>query len=303
MRKGKENLAIFAPNKTDKPFFHHMKKTLLLLSVLLTLACLMACNGVERKASARLDIARQAYECGDYDKAKAELDSIKTLYPKAFDTRRKGNRLERRVERDVQRLRMAQLDSMLASAQSRLEQMASAYAFEKDKEYQQTGTYLHPSQTIERNLHRSFLRFQVDEQGKVSMTSIYCGRTSIHHTSVKVTAPDGTFVQTPASPDSYETTDLDEHIEKADYKLGQDGGVMHFIADNQNSDLRVDFVGDRTYTTHLTRADRQAAHAILELATVLDSIAQVKADMEECHLKIGFLEERIKRDSLETINQ
>ena len=111
------------------------------------------------------------------------------------------------------------------------------YAFEKDKEYQQTGTYLHPSQTIERNLHRSFLRFQVDEQGKVSMTSIYCGHTSIHHTSVKVTAPDGTFVQTPASPDSYETTDLDEHIEKADYKLGQDGGVMHFIADNQNSDV------------------------------------------------------------------
>ena len=264
-----------------------MKKTIFpFISILLASACLIACGGVERKASAKLDIAKQAYAQGDYARAKAELDSIKTLYPKAFDTRREGNRLERRVELAVQRLAMARLDSLLASAQARLEQLKPAYAFEKDEEYQQTGTYLHPSQVVERNLHRSFLRFQVDEQGKVSMTSIYCGRTSIHHTSVKVSAPDGTFAQTPVSPDSYETTDLGEHIEKADYKLKQDGGVIEFIA-----------------TTQLTKADKQAAGAILKLAEVLDSIAQVKHDMEECRLKIGFLEERIKRDSLETLNK
>lgn len=284
--------------------FHRMKKTIFpFISILLALTCLMACGGVERKASAKLDIAKQAYAQGDYARAKAELDSIKTLYPKAFDTRREGNRLERRVELAVQRLAMARLDSLLSATQARLEQLKPAYAFEKDEEYQQTGTYLHPSQVVERNLHRSFLRFQVDEQGKVSMTSIYCGRTSIHHTSVKVSAPDGTFAQTPASPDSYETTDLGEHIEKADYKLKQDGGVIEFVALNPDKSLRVDFMGDRTYTTHLTKTDKQAAGAILELAEVLDSIAQVKHDMEECRLKIGFLEERIKRDSLETLNK
>ena len=49
------------------------------------------------------------------------------------------------------------------------------------------------------------------------MTSIYCGAHNIHHVAVKVTAPDGSFAETPAAKDSYETTDLGEKIEKADF--------------------------------------------------------------------------------------
>ena len=70
-------------------------------------------------------------------------------------------------------------------------------------EYQNIGNYLHPSQVIEKNLHRSFLRFQVDENGVMSMTSIYCGAHNIHHVAVKVTAPDGSFAETPAAKDIF----------------------------------------------------------------------------------------------------
>ncbi len=31
----------------------------------------------------------------------------------------------------------------------------------------------------------------------MSMTSIYCGAHNIHHVAVKVTAPDGSFAETP----------------------------------------------------------------------------------------------------------
>ena len=271
-----------------------MKKHLLLPLVILLLACLMsACDNTGKKAAQKLELATQAFNQGRYDEAQSQIDSIKLLYPKAFEVRKAGNRLMRKVELARQRHTVAHLDSLLSSEQTKLEQIKPRYAFEKDEEYQQTGIYFHPSQVVEKNLHRSFLRFQVNERGTVSMTSIYCGRTSIHHTSVKVSAPDGTFAQTPVSPDSYETTDLGEHIEKADYKLGQDGGVMEFIALNPDKSLRVDFMGDRTYTTHLSKADKQAAGAILKLTEVLDSIAQVKHDMEECRLKTGLLFIRI----------
>ena len=53
-------------------------------------------------------------------------------------------------------------------------------------------------------MHRSYLRFQVNEQGIMSMTSIYCGAGNIHHNKVKVIAPDGSFAETPSSKDSYE---------------------------------------------------------------------------------------------------
>ncbi|KAA6305470.1 hypothetical protein EZS27_042878, partial [termite gut metagenome] len=61
------------------------------------------------------------------------------------------------------------------------------------------------------------------------MTSIYCGANYIHHTGVKVIAPDGSFAETPVSEDRYETSDLGVKIEKADYPLGKDGNVIGFI--------------------------------------------------------------------------
>ena len=109
-----------------------------------------------------------------------------------------------------------------------------------------------------KNLHRSFLRFQVDENGVMSMTSIYCGAHNIHHVAVKVTAPDGSFAETPAAKDSYETTDLGEKIEKADFKLGEDGNVMGFLYLNKDKNIKVNYQGERPYSITMTAADRQA---------------------------------------------
>ena len=95
------------------------------------------------------------------------------------------------VELKEQEKTLAYLDSMLQEKQEAVDAIKGNYAFEKDAEYQRIGNYLHPSQVIEKNLHRSYLRFQVDENGVMSMTSIYCGPHNIHHLAVKVTAPDG----------------------------------------------------------------------------------------------------------------
>lgn len=108
---------------------------------------------------------------------------------------------------------LAYLDSALQSKQEAFDAIKDKYTLEKDAEYQQVGNYIWPTQAIEKNLHRSFLRFQVNEQGIMSMTSIYCGASNIHHVGVKVTTPDGSFAETPTSKDSYETTDMNEKIE------------------------------------------------------------------------------------------
>ena len=175
------------------------------------------------------------------------------------------------------------------------------YTFEKDAEYQKIGNYLHPSQVIEKNLHRSYLRFQVDEPGAMSMTSIYCGPHNIHHLAVKVTAPDGSFAETPASKDSYETTDLGEKIEKADYKLGEDGNVIAFLNLNKDKNIRVHYLGERSYATVMTPNDRKAVAAVYELAQLLSSITEIKKNMEEANLKIEFVKRKMQeRESKKT---
>lgn len=268
-----------------------MKKALLLISICCTFC---ACNNVEKQAAVKLQEARAAYESGDYNQAKILIDSIKILYPKAYETRKAGIGLMQEVELKEQEKTLHYLDSLLQQKQQQLDAMKNAYVFEKDAEYQRIGRYLHPSQVIEKNLHRSFLRFQVDENGLMSMTSIYCGPHNIHHTAVKASTTDGIFAQTPPSKDSYETTDLGEKIEKADYKMGEDGDIINFIYANRDKNIRIDYLGERPYSTTLTANDRKAAAAVYELAQVLASISEIKKNIDEANLKSEFVKRKMK---------
>ncbi|WP_281962349.1 MULTISPECIES: hypothetical protein [Bacteroides] len=270
-----------------------MKKLIVGLCATLVLA---SCgNEAEKKANERLTTARTAFEQGDYNEAKLQIDSIKILYPKAFDARREGISLMQQIELKEQQQSLVYLDSILQTKQKEFESIKNKYVLEKDAEYQQTGNYFWPTQTVEKNLHRSFLRFQVNEQGVMSMTSIYCGGSNLHHFAVKVIAPDGSFAETPASKDSYETTDLGEKIEKADYKMGADGNVMGFLYLNRDKNIKVEYIGDRKYTTTMTSADRQALAGIYELSQLLSSIEQIKKEQEEANLKIQFVTKKIEQ--------
>lgn len=268
------------------------------LFIVLCLACL-ACTDVEKQAVERLNMAQQAFAAGDYNEAKLQIDSIKILYPKAYNARKAGIGLMQEVELKEQEKTLAYLDSLLGTKQAEFNAMKGKFVLEKDQEYEAIGRYLHPSQVIEKNLNRSFLRFQVDERGAMSMTSIYCGSRNIHHTAVKVSTNDS-FAQTPPSADSYETSNLGVQIEKADYKLGQDGNVIGFICLNKEKSIKVEFVGERSYSTQMTQADRQAADLVYRLSQTLSAITQLNKEIDEAKQKIAFIEKRMEERAHQT---
>lgn len=271
-----------------------MKKLVILSFVSLLLA---SCGGgAEKKATEKLQSALQAFEAGDFNLAKTEIDSIKILYPNAFHARKEGIKLMQQVELAEQKQTVAYLDSILAEKQAGFEAIKGKFVLEKDTAYQDIGNYFWPTQTVEKNLHRSYLRFQVNERGVMSMTSIYCGASHIHHLAIKVIAPDGTFAETPTSNDSYETTDLGEKIEKADYLLGQDGNLMGFIYFNHDKNLKVEYLGGQKYVTTMSATDRQALKETYELSQVLSAIEQARKEKEEANLKIGFISRKIEED-------
>lgn len=274
-----------------------MKKLIILACTALLLA---SCgNDMEKKASEKLSAAQAAFEHGDYNGAKLQIDSIKLLYPKAFDVRRAGNKLMQQVELKEQQLSLIYLDSMMQTKQKEVEAILGKYTFEKDAEYQRVGNYFWPTQTVEKNMHRSFLRFQVNELGVMTMTSIYCGGGNLHHFAVKVIAPDGSFAETPASKDSYETTDLGEKIEKADYKMGSDGNVMGFLYLNRDKNIKVEYIGERKFNTTMSAADKQALTAVYELSQLLSAIEQIKKETEEAKLKIEFVTRKMQQKTEE----
>ncbi len=270
----------------------------ILLGVLTFGLTLTSCgNSEKKKAEEQLVMAQEAFQLGNYNEAKQLIDSIKILYPKAYDTRREGIGLMQQVELAEQQQTLHFLDSLQSVTQEGINKIVGDFKLEKDTVYQQVGNYFWPTQVVERNLDRSYLRFQVSELGVMSMTSIYNGSNSIHHHAVKVTAPDGTFAQTPMSRDSYETTNLGRKIEQNDYKLGEDGDVIGFISYNKDNNIKVEYIGDRKYNTTMSADDRKAAANVYELAQLLAASQKIKAEQEEANQKIQFIERKMAERS------
>ncbi|MDR1005097.1 MAG: hypothetical protein LBL97_08900 [Prevotellaceae bacterium] len=275
-----------------------MKK---IIALLLVTTALIACNDVEQKADVKLQTAREAFRQGNYNEAKIQIDSIKLLYPKAFEARRAGIALMQQVEVAEQERTLHYLDSLQQVKHAELDSLRGGFVFEKDTAYQSLGNYFYPSQVVEKNLHRSFLRFQVDEQGAMSMTSIYCGSRSIHHTAVKVAIPDGSFAQTPASRDSYESTNLGEQIEKVDYRRGEDGDVIGFVGMNSDQTIRVTYLGERTFTTTMSADDRRAAKSLSRLSQLLTTLTHIRKEKEEANLKLEFVKRNMQQAADEAV--
>lgn len=272
-----------------------MRKTCLFV---LPLALMLAgCGSDEKKADALYRRAEASYAGGNYSQAKLQIDSIRNLYPKAFEARKAGIRLMQQVDLAEQRKTLAYLDSMMAVKKASLDSIVGKFVLEKDTAYQEVGNYFYPTQVVEKNIGRTFLRGQVSEAGEMSLTSIYCAGGNIHHTAVKVSVGDN-FAQTPPSSDSYETTDLGRPVEKADYKQGSDGGVIAFIAANSDKkSMRLEFIGDRSYTTTMYANDIKAIAELSGLARVLSSIEEIKKEQKEANLKIRFVTRKMQESA------
>ena len=269
-----------------------MKKTG--LTTLLALVILAGCgDGGEKQAQMRLRKAEAALQQENFSEAKLQIDSIKVLYPKAFEARKQGIKLMQQVDLKEQGKTLAYLDSMMQVKQIQLDSIKSNFVLEKDTAYQEIGNWFYPTQVVEKNIGRSFLRGQVNELGEMSLTSIYCAGGSLNQTSVKVSVGD-TFAETPMAKDSYTTTDLGRVIEKADYKVGEDGGVAAFVMANQDKNIQLLFIGDKTYRTTMQKNDRKAIAELMDLARILSSMEEIRKQQKETNLKIQFVTRKIE---------
>ena len=271
---------------------NEMKKTG--LSALLALSVLAGCgDGGENAAQLHLQKAEKALQMEMFSEAKSQIDSIKVMYPKAFEARKQGIKLMQQVDLKEQQKTLVYLDSAMQVKQAQFDSIKGNFVLEKDTAYQEIGNWFYPTQVVEKNVGRSFLRGQVNELGEMSLTSIYCAGGQVNHTSVKVSVGD-TFAETPMTNDSYTTTDLGRTIEKADYKVGNDGGVVGFIVANQDKNIQLAFIGDKTYRTAMQKNDRKAIVELAELARILSGMEEIRKQQKEANLKIQFVTRKIQ---------
>ena len=266
-----------------------MKIRNLLLALVAGLALTNCAEDVEKLAQPYLTRAQQSYANKQYALAKLQLDSIKLLYPKAFEARKQAQTLLIEVELSEARNGKYYTDSLLAESTARATSLAAALYLDKDAKYQDYGNYYATQHRAEKNAGKSYLRPQASEKdGTFTITAFYRGKPIGAHT-LRFTASDGSYVDPQPTAKPYIMSDATGRTERTDFTATLD--VAHFVA--QHNTPKVTLIGKsgKAQIT-FTKADAQALTQVAELAIALQSTTTLQAQQQELARRIKFYEER-----------
>ncbi len=273
-----------------------MKKLIHLSIIIAALLAASCAESVEEQAARSLQSAREAFEQGDYQSAKTKLDSLKIQYPKAFDARREALKLMREVELAEQQRNIQCIDSLLEVRQAELKEMLkSGYTFEKDEKYQEIGNFMVASQAPMKNLNNTYLRGQVDENGILTVTSIYKGRP-ISHNKVKVSAGEN-YAESANPINSYTSKHLGVTTERVDFRFGKDEGIIGFIVLNADKSIKVELIGEKSHSYKMRKEDIKAIKSLYELSVALRTIKELEASREEAARHMEFVKRNQQRSA------
>lgn len=276
-----------------KKIFH------LILSATFAFVMFSCENSIEQLARDIFDEVRKEYDGGNFNKAKILIDSIKDAHPKAYKTLREAEALRHEIlikekERDI-----AYFDGELQRLEALRDGMQAELDYSKNLKYQDMGVFSAPSQAMSKNAFNNFLRATVKDNGEAVLTSYYRG-SRIGYKVVKVSCGD-VYVTAENSLYSWTGKEHGVYVERRDFKRGDDGGVIDFIAASEGKVMVELSGGNSTFEYELRREDVKAISSIKELADVLVAITECREMRKAAQYSLDFLmkgNERLKKDTV-----
>jgi hypothetical protein len=163
--------------------------------------------------------------------------------------------------------------------------------FDTEKtEYDRFVQYIPKMQNFERRWDKSFIQLHLDERGELYISSNYYGAEWLNHIGLRVY--DGVFQAKTDSvslddPNNHHSEFMNTHWEKVSYKNGKDNGVIQFIAENAERNLKAVFLGKRMYFIVLEQFDKQAVKDALALSNALKLKIQLEKEIKDLQSKVN----------------
>lgn len=281
---------------TYKRAFHIALVALIIVTI--------SCNNDKKRARQFLNTAKIAYQEGNYERAKSHIDSIKLIYPKAFDEINEGFSLLQDIRRSENERNIAFIDSMLEVKYQEFKEAQKNFDFVRDEDYQEFGNYIPkitpPSQTIDENT----LRSGVNEKGVLFLESLFSS-TNLNHHKIKVTIPDGTYAETKdvtADGLNYTFKTRKKSYEIVRYIGSDENGVAKFIYTFEEQPIKISYIGKRTYSKTLSSVEKKAISQSFELSSILLEIENLRFEKGKAESLLRYLDEKAIEDK-NIINQ
>ena len=256
---------------------------------------------VEDDAKLLLAQANEAYSAKEYNKARMLMDSIRRAYPKAFKTLCEVEELYHKVLVDEKVRDVAFYENELAELVALRDSVVRGFDRRKDPKYDDKAVYSVPSQAISKNSNNCFMRATVDESGDAVITSFYRGNR-IGYDRIKLSSG-GLFVE--ASVDSavrsWTGKEYGVYVERHGFRLGNDGGMMQFIA-SADGKVVVELIGDgKSYSYELRKEDVSAVTQVLELQRLLASIIETRSMLDSALYALSYLNHDVQESQPDSV--
>lgn len=254
--------------------------------VIIIIFALISCGKSDKeKAAEKLNYAVSLTQKGDSLGALVQLDSLQILYPEAFETIQKAKELTKKINSEFLFRKQEQVDKV----KEQITELEKQFETEKT-EYDRYTQYIHKRQKFTRRWNQSFIQLHLDERGELYISSNYYGPQWLNHIGLRVY--DGVFQAKTdtvplTDPNNHKSEFMNTHWEKVSYTKGKDNGVIQFIADNAERNLKAVFLGQRMYFIVLEQYDKQAVKDALALSNALKLRIQLEKEIKDLQAKVS----------------
>ncbi len=253
--------------------------------ILLAAIVLFSCESEKKKAAESLLQAQEIYTKGDTTLALLKLDTLKMLYKGAIQEIVSADQFKKKIYGDIFYRKQDELDSLNLS----FENLSKKFITEKT-DFDRYTQYIHKRQQFKRRWNKSFMQVHLDERGDLYLSSNYYGDKWLEHTGMRVYDGDiqAKTLKVPIDNVLNHRSDfLETKWEKVSYREGTDNGVIQFIADNADRNLKAVFLGKQYYYVILEEYDKQAVKDALALSKLLIRKKKLEKEVKNLQSKVG----------------
>lgn len=239
----------------------------------------------EELATEKIQFAQTVYEQGDTAEALLQIDSVKILYPTAVQEIASADQFRNKIYSELLYRKQDELDTLLTSV-TELEKNF----IEEKTEFDRYTQYIPKRQDPVKRWNKSYIQIHLDERGEMYISSNYYGEEWLNHTGIRVYDNDiqaKTEKVELGSPFNHHSDFMDTKWEQVSYTDGTENGVIEFIAENANRNLKAVFLGDRYYYIILEEYDKQAVVDALQLSKLLKKKLALEAEIKSLQSKVG----------------
>lgn len=260
--------------------------------VLCAFILLAACSK-NNEAEQKLALARNLYAMGLYDSAKLELDSLKTLHPKAFEQIQASFLLMDSIRHAENELNIAKCDSLIKTYQSVVDSLKTFFVYQINKEYQEDGSYIPKESASGNTITNTTLRSGVKEGGQLFLESVFIG--SQLHNQIKVEAKDGTFAESQQVTDdgpSFRFSNLGKQYEVIQFTGVAENGVASFIFAHADQTLILTLQGGSRNSYTLSQTMKNSVVKSYQLSDAMTRLDSLKTEKEKTEFKNHYLKKK-----------